>query len=149
MPNYCNNRLTVLGPPADVKRFVDFATGEEVLDFDKLCPMPPEYLLDDTWYDWRMTHWNTKWECCGGTIDETDINKGGVVYDFLTAWSPPEGVIKAAARKFDMLNFWLEYAEPGMNFSGTMWACGDTNLSEYYEDISLTNYGRELYEKNT
>ena len=55
MPNWCHNKLTIMGPEADVRSFKEKATGRcpwlkpdetevEVLNFHSLVPVPDEVL---------------------------------------------------------------------------------------------------------
>ena len=196
MPNHCDNRLTVTGDPATLKKFVEFARPDEdcqdgkdqPLDYNKLCPMPPDpyqqivegescslhaisvhmgegtplqrlqdenvdesetaRLKQGAWWYWRIEHWGTKWNCYDGYGDTADLEAGKVVYNFQSAWSPPTGVIRAAAERFDTLKFVLEYAEPGCSFSGVMEAIGDVCDDECFDDVLATAYGQELYQES-
>lgn len=45
MPNHVTHRIVLKGPQKELKRFLRFISerdGEQILDFDKLIPMPPE-----------------------------------------------------------------------------------------------------------
>jgi hypothetical protein len=89
MPNWCENDLTVEGPPEVVEEFVRLVEGAGPFDFDRLVPYPEEYrrldAIAEAWdrdhadnparaerkrprdgfnaggYDWRVAHWGTKW----------------------------------------------------------------------------------------
>lgn len=106
-----------------------------------------EHLLHEAWYNWRVNEWRTKWNCYDGRVDLSGIKNGVVVYDFDSAWSPPTGVIRAAALKFNTLSFTLEYAEPGCDFSGVFEARGDVYDEQCEDGVLGTDYGRELYEE--
>ena len=51
-----------------------------------------------TWYDWRNANWGTKWNSYEGALTEKGVS-------FLTAWSAPEPVLEALARKFPQASF--------------------------------------------
>ena len=52
-----------------------------------------------TWYDWRVRHWGTKWNCYE-CEDEGDRRIA-----FLTAWAPPDPVFDALARRYPKVAF--------------------------------------------
>lgn len=136
MPNLCSNQLTITGPEADVKAFVDGVEGKDSL-VDAYHPMPEE--LNSTtagypgdkdevrnamrakygapdWYEWAHTNWGTKW----GDYD-TDLmtnERGLAVYLYTTAWGPMEAAIKAFSAKFPTLDFTCSYEEGGMCLLG-------------------------------
>lgn len=61
-----------------------------------------------TWYDWRSRVWGTKWNAC-----ETELitaSKEKLVYQFDTAWSEPEPVIRALAEKYPTATITLEFS---------------------------------------
>jgi hypothetical protein len=67
------------------------------------------------WHTWRLLNWGTKW-------DASDVRarrkNGRLVYDFLTAWSPPLPFVSACARRQRGLVFELTYQESGCCFAG-------------------------------
>ena len=82
MPNYCNNRIKLSGPEEDIKSLLDFIRSDDsIFDFEKVVPIPEEYLENGKWYDWRVENWGTKWNC-------SDVSINGNSIEFLTAWSP-------------------------------------------------------------
>lgn len=94
MPNWCHNRLTVTGEPAELDRFIRRAAGvgedgqPVALTFAGHAPAPdnPEQNLpEDDWrvqllrrlglepdlLTWREVHWGTKWD----PVATTEIGK--------------------------------------------------------------------------
>jgi len=65
----------------------------------------------DTWYDWRLTHWGTKWNSYDNQIYDN-------ILMFLTAWSPPKPVIQKLSELFPKTKFDLHYIDEGWNFAG-------------------------------
>ena len=76
----------------------------------------PDGKNDDRWYDWRLQHWDTKWEASEVEIDYEDSEILRVTFD--TAWSPPEGVMTKLREKFPDVSFQCFYDEPGMESAG-------------------------------
>lgn len=77
-------------------------------------------IREDSWYDWRIQHWGTKWDvysCC--TDWENDVPSNEFSVGFCTAWSPlSEECMAVLSRKFPgslLTNF---YEEGGMDFFG-------------------------------
>ena len=72
------------------------------------------------WYEWSIAMWGTKWNA----YDQKRLTEN-VVY-FETAWSAPMPVIRALAKKYEGLNFKLEYADEdiGSNAGIVKYVCG-------------------------
>jgi len=104
-------------------------------------------MLSEAWYGWCVDKWGTKWNCYSGSVNTDSIDTGELVYHFDSAWSPPVGVIQAAAEHFDTLEFRLEYAENGCDFAGVFEAIGDVFSDDCVDGVLSTEYGRELYEE--
>ena len=130
MPNWCNNRLAIYGPDADVKRFKAQASGhspwvkaeereESVLNFHSLMPVPPEILsagYEQIGYEWELKNWGCKWGACSPEL--ADEWEGHLEYAFETAWSPPVPFLSKLVPAWPMLTFLLDYEEMGMGFRG-------------------------------
>jgi len=57
----------------------------------------------DNWYDWCIYNWGTKWGCYDSQIDDG-------VYDFVTAWCPPNDRVFEALAK-DIPDFVFTFEE--------------------------------------
>ena len=113
MPNYCDNGLSIEGPHDTLRKIHALVRGEEnPFDFEKIIPMPADV---EDWYDWRCENWGTKWNSCDANCD---WSPDCLEYDFETAWSPCEPVIKALAAMFPDAQFKYRYSEPGCCFFG-------------------------------
>jgi hypothetical protein len=145
MPNWCANKLTIIGPEADVRSFKEKATGRwpwskpdetevEMLNFHSLIPVPDEILkagYDPAGYDWEVANWGCKWGADATTI----VDEGGtcMIYEFYTAWSPPIKFLKKVAVQWPALQFVLSYEEPGVGYKGLAKFQG-----EVHEDHCIT-----------
>ena len=69
-------------------------------------------------YSWCVKEWGTKWGCYDVKL-EIDTNDE-LFYQFNSAWSPPEPLIKKMSKMFPDLNFELRYFECGMGFNGIL-----------------------------
>jgi len=145
MPNHCHNRVTfsrhsdssvVLEQIEEIKKIFedeaifthfipepDWATtpnkdGE--VPVAREYPYPPQFpksgKTDDRWYDWRLQHWNTKWDAYDVEVDAEEPDCLEV--EFNTAWSPPEAVCHAIREQYPELNVSWFYDEPGMELAG-------------------------------
>ena len=137
MPNWCTNKLTIIGPKADVQAFTTKAVGKSpwdepednpnALNFHSLIPVPEEILAadyGDARYNWENTHWGCKWGAANSVIvEEWD---GHVEYAFDTAWSPPIELLETMATQWPNLTFVLVYEELGMAFKGIAKFKGDS-----------------------
>ena len=146
MHNWCHNRVTAYGnedkieevkkifesktPFNDIFPMPDFKTiPNEKGELPKLEQMKnpdgsilwetynfPDGRNDDRWYDWRLQHWDTKWEASEVEIELDDSEILRVEFD--TAWSPPEGVMEKLREKFPDVSFQCFYDEPGCESAG-------------------------------
>lgn len=134
MPNWCDNKVTIRGPLTKLQQLADWFSAGKL--FDNITPTPAElrenYPVGDprnderkkntgyeSWYDWRLDHWGTKWDV-GPTDGTLVLNEAGpessLEGNFLTAWSPPIQIYHAlTSMGLDVRAYWYE---PGMNFSG-------------------------------
>lgn len=140
MPNWCSNYVSMThDDPAMLERARGaFARGELLNEF---IPCPQALLTDgattrggpnaaeydairaaniaehgfESWYDWRVAHWGTKWDI--GSEEGAELVGDVLQLNFDSAWSPP---CDAYAR-LEELGFAIEafYYEPGMAFCGS------------------------------
>lgn len=77
MPNHVTNILTVEGDPERISELKKKIFSEEfglgTIDFNKIISIPPSKEKD--WYDWRISHWGTKWNAYGYTqgVDYSEL----------------------------------------------------------------------------
>jgi len=95
------------------------------------------------WYEWRVQNWGTKWEPSG-----VDVEKGvdHILYDFDTAWSPPEPWVRSISTKYPDLTFRLSYEEPGNDFEGHVLVKDGAILEEYNGNYSKCIYCSRPFE---
>jgi hypothetical protein len=140
MPNWCNNSVTFTHEdPTQIERVVK-AYNEERL-FAEFVTCPPELREEtavgedfvkrdeerqaanrekygfDSWYDWNLAHWGTKWDANPiDTFNDLPSGATSVCLSFDTAWSPPiEFYQNIEEQGFEIEAF---YYEPGMAFCG-------------------------------
>ena len=112
MPNWCENRLTVVGHSVERLRFLDAASSSsQAFSLNGLIPEPSGLRNDELWR-WRFVNWGVKWDVQLLATDETGIS-------FLSPWGPPIPFLKRASERFRDLYFVLNFFEPGMAFCGT------------------------------
>ena len=94
-------------------------------------------IREDSWRDWRVQHWGTKWDvydCCNDFEQEVASDEFSVV--FCTAWSPPkEECLAVISQRFPgslLINY---YEESGEDFCGVTVA-KDGVARNHYETLS-------------
>lgn len=127
MPNHIKNVVEFEGDALKVKEIKQFMGNTP--DFNKLIPMPTE--LDgtkspsdlpadvskelcrkygaDNWYDWRLEHWDTKWNAYQLDEDRLESDSGKCV--FYTAWSMPMKIALALSLRFPDVKIIWSYAD--------------------------------------
>lgn len=111
-------------------------SADTIFSFHSVIPQP-DHLLDEDdprrltktpkvesgndvmpdWYNWRVQHWGTKWDVTDVYLRETKVSMS---YEFETAWSPAEPVVRRLSEKFPNAYITLTYNEPGMGFKGSI-----------------------------
>lgn len=64
----------------------------------------------DNWYDWRYTHWGTKWNA-----DEINIYDNEI--EFNTAWNNPQSLLIALSEKYADVDFEIHYADEDFGYN--------------------------------
>ena len=74
---------------------------------------------NDNWCDWANDNWGTKWDL---PSEEVSANTDSIhlVYQFDTAWSPPDGVYKELVNQFPELTINWHYSEADMELFGNL-----------------------------
>ncbi len=141
MPNWCNCKLTIEDCSPELAAYLK----ENGLSFNKIKPTPPEMLDNesDSWYQWRIDNWGTKWDL--SEQEQSDVAKDlisediGFTASFDTAWNPPCQAIVALSSMFPNDEFALHYLELGMGFAGSAYISNgksvESNISEDEESI--------------
>lgn len=97
------------------------------------------------WYGWRTGvefptmngkpgAWGTKWNLDA----DTRVRAAGcelVVYEFDTAWSPPDNWIRTVAKLYPLLRFELSYEEEGCDFTGRLIIAGGAVQNDVCRDL--------------
>lgn len=90
-------------------------------------PAPERDGFNSGGYEWRNENWGTKWDAVDPEVAETEE---GLVYHFLSPWSPPIPVILAMSRQHPLI-FRLEFEEA--TFAGKATFQGGEILEEFVE----------------
>ena len=86
----------------------------------------------DSWWDWRVQNWGTKWEPMDPNIEQGNPEHVQITFD--SAWSPPIEWLHKVHLDYPNLQFHLEFEEPGMNFYGYVDAYGKNGIFDEFED---------------
>lgn len=119
MPDWCDNSLIVSSNDKETlkKFFEENVVPDEgnlefsCLSFNKSVPKPEGNYGNR----WCIENWGTKWEADSSVYE---MDEETLLFNFLTAWSPPIQWLEAVSKKYPDLHFELRFAEKGCGFSG-------------------------------
>ncbi len=123
MPNWCNNLLTIVGPPEQIAEIVvkayqkysvlgDGDICEKVFSFQNLVPIPADILdqpYDPFIYKAEHKYWGAKWGACNSKI--VAQKEQYVTYSYDTAWCPGETFLLSLSAQYPECYLILSYAE--------------------------------------
>lgn len=141
MPNWCDNQVTLKhADPAMIQKAVEAFDKQEFCQTFLPCPDelrdpetgthggPDAEALDakrarmkekygyESWYDFCVSRWSTKWDVGGGDGFHNIVTPNEVQLSFESAWAPPVGVYaRLEELGFEVLAY---YFEPGCCFAG-------------------------------
>jgi hypothetical protein len=91
---------------------------EYIKQSDHTLPIEEQMMFKgNTWYDWNVRNWGTKWDVGVGDDNEypdTELmeeDETSLAYRFNTAWSPPLPAIEALSAQYPDVEFNLSYEE--------------------------------------
>jgi hypothetical protein len=127
MPNSCSNVLSITGPPATLERFQSAAkSGDAVLSFEALYPVPDENWSNEEMDRWVRSNWGS-WLLYPAHLVRSPVEpQKCLVYEFVTAWSPPIAVVERVASEYPELTFELRFCEPAMAKCGLVTVHGES-----------------------
>lgn len=107
----------------------------------------PDKKIEPEWYEWNMANWGTKWDIYPPMEDEAHIikdpngNNYFFVWNFKTAWSPPEPMYREMAVEFPNLTFEYEVTEEANFYAGKV-LCqdGEVVISDWVDDPSHDDF---------
>lgn len=169
MPNWTTNYLTVMGNPKELNKFlkeIERTTSEadmnyeaSKLAFNRIIPMPDEYLYKDSfagWHSWRCDNWGTKWEARIDYETTSQWESGEVFFEFSTAWSPPMPILKKLIETYPKLQFYFKCWEESYEFwaqytgdKGVMTCDYDGEFKEcdHYNQFGLSHHNCTVCEE--
>ena len=144
MPNWCANYIVIKGDPKslmDLKTKLrtehETNTGLKVdwFDFNQIVPEPAD--IGESWHDWRLENWGTKWPA-NCTEPPRQEMPGELKYVFDTAWSPPMAVLYTLMFEHPELEISIYASEPGNGIC--VYAVSLPGDRHWSLDIDLTQY---------
>lgn len=123
---------------------VDFSkTPEDIIT--ALVNKPEIY--KDSWYEWRLQNWGTKWEFCDVTLNP-DTDTSEFECSFLTAWSPPIVGLFRVSTMFPDALFTLFYTEDGFDFTGVTFLKDGKAFDQDFSVSNIRKYWLKQFDPN-
>lgn len=141
MPNWCQNEVVISGyeegSEAELERFVqdcfrevEYQYGtEKQISFKKIIPYPESApnkgyqdeefgkWFNDFGHDWCVDNWGTKWEPYEQE-NRFHYYPDEIYLNFLTAWSPPQGIYDKISKMLPKCSISWFYKEESCQISG-------------------------------
>ena len=124
MPNWCANNAEFNNDDvAEVAKleahlkFLDEKKSDDNIEaglFGYFLPRPDDQ--EESWYDWNISNWGTKWEASIYSWEK--LNDNCIKINFDTAWAPPTILYEFLAGNTEWYVV-ASYYEPGMAFVGS------------------------------
>jgi hypothetical protein len=96
----------------DIKKFINDIKGEELIEFNKLHPLPENAMF----LTWCCRNWGTKWDAYN--IGEWSFNYNNASIYYETAWNPANEFYLHISKSYPTLQFKQKYADEGDSFLG-------------------------------
>lgn len=166
MPNWAENILKITGAPKRIQELREYIAGVDaegnklIFDFNKVVPMPEELGLTTSpntvnasemvgkygfpdWYSFQSTKWGTKWNLNHDSVRVIDNGDSDPFIETLemrfdTAWSAPDGVVKALGIQFPDLEIDLWTCDPAMDWGYHL------SFHDGIEDEAETTYDQSV-----
>lgn len=105
---------------------------------------PSDAERDERWYDWRNTHWGTKWHAYEVSIDESEEH-ASLAASYYTAWKPfNKKCVARISAAFPSAAFCFRYHESGNGFVGVTLAKGGVAVAAYDDyGVVYSKWGRD------
>lgn len=124
MANNVTNRLRLEGNQDEINKVFDFIKATEpnkdgdfeVIDFNKIIPIPKEVSENGGWYDWRIANWGTKWNA----YSTYKVDGENTIF-FDTAWADVAELMNLLASKFPNVTFYYDYADEDISYNLGSW----------------------------
>jgi hypothetical protein len=89
------------------------------------------------WYDWSIENWGTKWNACSIDVNASEDCLFDIRFD--SAWSLPEPVLFALAKKYPNLEFSGSFIEEDQSFEGDF----DSDFDSEEMEINVSEVARD------
>ena len=156
MPNWCENKLIVVGPENEVEKFAfsfnnpaHEAIAHATFDWRVWMPLPEGIEASDFWgtrgidTSIATTPKEFKTSLEEDLLPNVPLKIYQAVFD--TAWSPPLPVIKKMIKEFEQLAFALDYKESGAGFEGMLTGAGGVIVADTCWDLASKAEDEILY----
>ena len=131
MPNWCQNVATIVHEDSEKIDAIENELNKEKDDialFQMLRPRPASE--DESWYEWNVSNWGTKWDISYCDFDRVDDNT--IKLNFDTAWGPCTTLYEHMETEGYSVEAY--YNEDGMCFCGSF--IDGFNEHHEYSDLS-------------
>ena len=142
MPNWVDNDMSFAASSREELESLWSILWDDKKQEPTFAKLFKDYKPDrDDWYEWNLENIGSKWE-------PNDVIFYGIERDksvkgprkwkmnigFMTAWSPPLGIMPVIAEKFPKIRFSIRYDEPGMSFRGHEWWNNGEKTKDVYTE---------------
>ena len=112
---------------------------ENLEDLGNICINNIMQYRADTWYDWCIENWGTKWNACNTyVISDNDV-------EFDTAWSCPVNIFIELSKQFSDVEIEVEYADEDIGYNCGRFVFSNGNIEECIDMDSNTDFALDVW----
>ena len=130
----------------DVSKYLEYSSEHpESWNLGKTAYENKEKYGHQTWYEWCVDNWGTKWNAYDQYVD---INGANTVIYFNTAWACPYEIFIALSKLYPKIKIWVKYADEDIGSNCGKFECKGgamENLVEYEYSKTSINFAKHLW----
>ena len=120
--------------------WMDKAQKERLKEMANAAIKNVEMYGAQSWYEWNICNWGTKWDCCDVSVLDTETS---ITLEFTTAWGMPAPVFRKLSEQHPSISIEVKYADEDLGYNCGIYTF--ENGEEYGESLEDSQFACELW----